>query len=188
MVSNTQQLLGKHNILSEKRNTLVYFSNDDNTSSEKIDDLDEGESSDSSIESSYCELSLKRSAVNIKKINIRGHLKQLIDLAYTKSDLKVIEELESRVKKLLQDFTQKTTQGEMNELPQSNAGHQKSKRKNQHQGLPPAKKPEHPYSGSVGQTADVMLQFYRAKLELPREEESSIILKSVIEEDNLHTT
>ena len=100
MVSNTQQLLGKHNILSEKRNTLVYFSNDDNTSSEKIDDLDEGESSDSSIESSYCELSLKRSAVNIKKINIRGHLKQLIDLAYTKSDLKVIEELESRVKKL----------------------------------------------------------------------------------------
>ena len=87
----------------------------------KIDDLDEGESSDSSIESSYCELSLKRSAVNIKKINIRGHLKQLIDLAYTKSDLKVIEELESRVKKLLQDFTQKATQGEMNGLPQSNA-------------------------------------------------------------------
>ena len=121
MVSDTQQLLGKHNILSEKRNTLVYFSNDDNTSSEKIDDLDEGESSDSSIESSYGELSLKRSAVNIKKINIRGHLKQLIDLAYTKSDLKVIEELESRVKKLLQDFTQKATQGEMNGLPQSNA-------------------------------------------------------------------
>ena len=33
-----------------------------------------------------------------------------------------------------------------------------------------------------------MLQFYRAKLELPLEEESSIILEFVIEEDNLHTT
>ena len=33
----------------------------------------------------------------------------------------------------------------------------------------------------------MMLQFYRAKLELPLEEESNIILESVIEEDNLHT-
>ena len=75
----------------------------------------------------------------------------------------------------------------MNELLQSNAGHQKLKRKNQHQELPPAKK-KHPYSVCVGQTADMMLQFYRTKLELPLEEESSIIMKSVIEEDNLHTT
>ena len=62
------------------------------------------------------------------------------------------------------------------------------KKKNQHQELPPAKKKKHPYSGRVGQTADMMLQFYRAKLELPPEEESNIILESVIEEDNLHTT
>ena len=99
--------------------------------------------------------------------------------------MKVIEALESRVKKWLQDFTQKITQGEMNELSQSNTGHQKPKRKNQHQELPPAKKKKHPYSGRVGQTADMMLQFYRAKLELPLEEESNIILESVIEEDNL---
>ena len=33
----------------------------------------------------------------------------------------------------------------------------------------------------------MMLQFYRAKLELPLEEESNIILEYVIEEDNLHT-
>ena len=32
------------------------------------------------------------------------------------------------------------------------------------------------------------LQFYRAKLELPLEEESNMILESVIEEDNLQTT
>ena len=76
----------------------------------------------------------------------------------------------------------------MNELPESNGGHQKLKRKNQHQELPPAKKKKHPFSGLVGQTVDIMLQFYRAKLELPLEEESSIILESVIEEDNLHTT
>ena len=76
----------------------------------------------------------------------------------------------------------------MNELPESNEGHQKLKRKNQHQELQPAKKKKHPFSVRVGQTADMMLQFYRAKLELPLEEESSIILESVIEEDNLHTT
>ena len=140
MVLDTQLLLGKHNILSEKCNTHADFSNGDNTGSEKIDDLDKGERSESSIESAYCELPLKRSAINIKKINARGHLKQLIDLTYTTSDLKVIEALESRVKKLLQDFTQKITQGEMNELSQSNTGHQKPKRKNQHQELPPAKK------------------------------------------------
>ena len=50
------------------------------------------------------------------------------------------------------------------------------------------KKKKHPYCGRVGQTADMMLQFYRAKLELPLEEESNITLESVIEEDNLHTT
>ena len=89
--------------------------------------------------------------------------------------MKVIEELESHVKKLFQYFTQKITQGEINDFPQSNAGHLK----------PPAKKKKHPYSGRVGQTADMMLQFHREKLELPLEEESNIILESVIEEDNL---
>ena len=164
MVLDTQLLLGKRNTLSEKRNTHVDFSNDDKTGSEKIDDLDKEENSENSIESSYWELPLKRSAIKLKKINTRGHLKQLTDLTYTTSDLKLIEELESCVKKLLQDFTQKMTQSEMNELPQSNAGHQKSKRKNQHQELSPVKKKKHPYSERVGQTADIMLQFYRAKL------------------------
>ena len=105
----------------------------------KIDDLDKEERSESSIESSYGELPLKRSAINIKKINARSHSKQLIGLTYTTSDLKVIEALESCVKKLLQDFTQKITQGDSS---QSNTGHQKPKRKNQHQELPPAKKKE----------------------------------------------
>ena len=109
IVLDRQLFLGKHNILSEKRNTHADFSNGDNSDSEKI-------SSESSIKSSYCELPLKRSAINIKKVNARGHLKQLIDLTYTKSDLKVIEALESRVKKLMQDFTQEITQGEINDL------------------------------------------------------------------------
>ena len=132
MVLDTQLLLGKHNILSEKCNTHADFSNGDNTGSEKIDDLDKEERSESSIESSYCELPLKRSAINIKKINARSHLKQLIDLTYTTSDLKVIEALESCVKKLLQDFTQKITQGD---LSQSDTGHQKPKRKKSTSGI-----------------------------------------------------
>ena len=104
MVLDTQLLLEKHNILSEKLNTHVDFINDDHTGSEKTDDLDKGESSDNSIESSYCKLPLKISAINIKKINTRGHLKQLRGLTYTTSDLKVIEKLQNCVKKLLQDL------------------------------------------------------------------------------------
>ena len=144
MVLDTQLLLGKQNILSEKRNTHADFSNGDNTGSEKIDDLDKGERSESSIESAYCELPLKRSAINIKKINARGHLKQLIDLTYTTSDLKVIEALESRVKKLLQDFTQKITQGEMNELSQSNTGIRNQKEKISNRNYHQLKKKKHP--------------------------------------------
>ena len=53
MVLDTQLLLGKHNILSEKHNTHADFSNNDNRGSEKVDDLDKGESSENSIESSY---------------------------------------------------------------------------------------------------------------------------------------
>ena len=49
-------------------------------------------------------------------------------------------------------------------------------------------KKKDPYSQRVGQTGDMMLQFYMSKLELPLEEESSIILESVIEEDYLHAT
>ena len=142
MVLDTQLSLGKDNILSEKRDAHAEFSNGDNKDCDKKDDLDKRERRESSIESSYCELPLKRSAINTKKINARAHLKQLIDLTYTTSDLKLIETLESRVKKLLQDFTQKITQGELNDLPQSNTGHQKPKRKNQHQELPTAKKKE----------------------------------------------
>ena len=53
MVLDTQLLLGKHNILSEKHSTYVDFSNNDNRGSEKVDDLDKGESSENSIESSF---------------------------------------------------------------------------------------------------------------------------------------
>ena len=138
-VKYTAVVLEKHNTLSKKCNTHVDFSNNGSTSSEKKDDLDKGESSENSIESSSCELPLKRSAINIKKINTKGHLKQPSDLDYTTSDLKVIEKLEGRFKKFLQDFTQKITWGEMNELLQSVSGHQRSKQKDQHQEVPPAK-------------------------------------------------
>ena len=104
MVLDTQLLLEKQNISSEKLNTHVDFINDDHTGSAKTDDLDKGESSENSIESSYCKLPLKISAINIKKINTRGHLKQLRGLTYTTSDLKVIEKLQNCVKKLLQDL------------------------------------------------------------------------------------
>ena len=48
--------------------------------------------------------------------------------------------------------------------------------------LPRPKKKKHPFSRRVGETADMMMQFYRAKVELPAEErEESIIIELVIE-------
>ena len=51
--------------------------------------------------------------------------------------------------------------------------------------LPRPKKKKHPFSGRVGETADMMMQFYRAKVELPAEErEESIIDDSDAENSN----
>ena len=48
--------------------------------------------------------------------------------------------------------------------------------------LPRPKKRKHPFCGRVGETADMMMQFYRAKYELSSDErEESVIIESVIE-------
>ena len=81
----------------------------------------------------------------------------------------------------------KTCQGDLNELPEtSNAVSKKTKQRTQQLDLPPPKTTKHPFAGGVGEIADMMTQFYRAKVELPHEkEDSTVILESVLEEDKI---
>ena len=48
--------------------------------------------------------------------------------------------------------------------------------------FPRAQKKRHPFARRVGEAADMMMQFYRVKVELPAEERKEcIIIESVIE-------
>ena len=133
------------------------------------------------------ELSLQRSLIKSKKINIRANLKQLSDLTYTTNNLELVEELDSKVKEMLNRFTLKICQGDLNELPEtSDSVSKKTKRRIPQQDLAPPKKKKHPFAGRVGKVADMIAQFYRAKVELPHEKgDSTVILESVLEEDKI---
>lgn len=62
----------------------------------------------------------------------------------------------------------------------------KTKRKIEQQDLLPPKKKKHPFVGHVGKVADMMTQFYKAKVELPHEkEDSTVILESILEDDKI---
>lgn len=61
-------------------------------------------------------------------------MKQIRYRTYITSDLKAMQELKSRVRILLY-ILHKTYSGEMNDVPQPNIAHQKSKWKNQDQEL-----------------------------------------------------
>ena len=57
--------------------------------------------------------------------------------------------------------------------------------------LPGPKKKKHPFSKRVGSVADMMMQFYRAKVELPTDEEHvscKIIVETVPLEENVFQT
>ena len=76
------------------------------------------------------ELPLQRSLIKSKKINIRANLKQLSDLTYTTNNLELAEGLDSEVKEILNRFTAKIYQGDLNELPEtSDAVSKKNKKK-----------------------------------------------------------
>ena len=52
--------------------------------------------------------------------------------------------------------------------------------------LPHSKKKKHPFSGRVGETADMMMQFYSAKVELSAKvREKIIIIEAVIEDSDV---
>ena len=47
---------------------------------------------------------------------------------------------------------------------------------------------KYPFAGRVGKVADMMAQFYKAKVELPHEkEDSTVILESVLEQDKIRS-
>ena len=137
-------------------------------------------------EDRLAELPLQRSLIKSKKLNIRANLKQLSDLTYTTNDLELVEELDSKVKEILNRFTLKICQGDLNELPETSDSVKKTKRRIPQQDLAPPKKKKHPFAERVGEVADMMAQFYRAKVKLPHEkEDSTVILESVLEEDKI---
>ena len=151
----------------------------------------ENDSLDVSCESdqdTFRELPLKQSLLKRKKVNIRAQLKQIIDLTYTTNNLEIIQELDKKVQSLLSNFTSRIFEGDLIQLPKTEnrtARKQSIDTKGQTKEsdeLPRPKKKKHPFSRRVGETADMMMQFYRAKVELPAEErEESIIIESVIE-------
>ena len=133
------------------------------------------------------ELPLQRSLIKSKKINIRANLKQLSDLTYTTNNLELAEGLDSEVKEILNRFTAKIYQGDLNELPEtSDAVSKKTKRKIHQQDLPSPKKKKHPFAGRIGKVADMVAQFFKVKVELSHEkEDSTVILEPVLEEDKI---
>ena len=151
----------------------------------------ENDSLDVSCESdqdTFRELPLKQSLLKRKKVNIRAQLKQIIDLTYTTNNLEIAQELDEKVQSLLSNFMLKICEGDLIQLPKTEnriAGKRSIDTKGQakeYDELPRPKKKKHPFSGRVGETADMIMQFYRAKVELAAEErEESATIESVIE-------
>ena len=50
--------------------------------------------------------------------------------------------------------------------------------------LPHSKKKKHPFSGRVGETADMMMQFYSTKVELSAKERDESIIESATEDSD----
>ena len=89
---------------------------------------------------------------------------------------------------LLSNLTSKICEGDLIQLPKIKNGIARKRsiatkgQTKEYDELPRPKKKKYHFSGRVGETADMMIQFYRAKVELPAEErEESIIMESVID-------
>ena len=141
-----------------------------------------------SDQDTFRELPLKQSLLKRKKVNIRAQLKQIIDLTYTTNNLEIAQELDEKVQSLLSNFMLKICEGDLIQLPKTENRIARKRsidtkgQAKEYDELPRPKKKKHPFSGRVGETADMMMQFYRAKVKLAAEErEESVIIESVIE-------
>ena len=118
---------------------------------------------------------MKSSVTKRKKIDIRSNLKQLIDLTFTTNEEHVIIELDQDVNYLLTKFRNIICTNGINLLPKGETKKRKQAIKRCDTTInceiPPPKKRKHPFSKRVGSVADMMVQFYRAKIALADESE-----------------
>ena len=121
------------------------------------------------------DLIIRSSAIKRKKIDIRSNLKQLIDLTFTTNEEHVIIELDQDVNYLLTKFRNIICTSGINLLPKEETKKRKELIKRCDTTInceiPPPKKRKHPFSKRVGSVADMMVQFYRAKIVLADEPE-----------------
>ena len=118
---------------------------------------------------------MKSSVTKRKKIGIRSNLKQLIDLTFPTNEEHVIIELDQDVNYLLTKFRNIICTNGTNLLSKEETKKRKEVIKRCDTTinceLPPLKKKKHPFSKRVRSVADMMVQFYRAKIALADESE-----------------
>ena len=109
-----------------------------------------------------------------KQIDIRGNLK-LIDLTLTTNEEHVFNELDQDVNYLLTKFRNIICTNGIDLLPKAVTKKRKEATKRCDTTInceiPPPKKRKNPFSKRVGSMADMMVQFYRAKIALADESE-----------------
>ena len=129
------------------------------------------------------DLNMKSSVIKRKKIDIRSNWKQLIDLSFTTNEEHVIIELDQDVNYLLTKFRNIICTNCINLLPKEETKKRKKVVKECDTTIncerPPLKKRKHPFSRRVGSVADMMVQFYRAKIALADESEEKKELTNI---------
>ena len=136
-------------------------------------------------------LIIKSSVTKRKKIDIRSNLKQLIDLTFTTNEEHVIIELDQDVNYLLTKFRNIICTNGINLLPKEETKKRKQAIKRCDTTInceiPPPKKRKHPFSKRVGSVADMMVQFYRAKIALAddSEERKEVTNIEIVGDDQL---
>ena len=119
-------------------------------------------------EKEIVELPQRVSSLVNKRRNLISKMKQLTDLCYLVSHDTVIEELTEATQRII-DRAKSHLQTEGDDFIVRSPKKAKSTKsaENVYQQLPKTISKKHPYSGRVGRKAEMMRQFYRAKLELP---------------------
>ena len=121
------------------------------------------------------DLNKKSSVTKRKKIDIRSTLKQLIDLTFTTNEEHEMIKLDQDVNDLLTKFRNIICTNGINLLTKEETKKKKKVIKRCDAAfnceIPPPQKRKHPFSKRVGSVADMMVQFYRAKIALADESE-----------------
>ena len=99
-------LFGENYINDQVSSDYIYANRDTNNINKEQEPKLE-------IDCKYDELPVKRSLLKSRKINIRGNLKQLIDLTFVTNDTNIIKELHEDIVSILNKYNEKIGQGSL---------------------------------------------------------------------------